>query len=437
MAVAVLHRALDRHRLAADGQLEARAERRRTKRHAERDVRLEVVARGILPRRPVRRREVRACRHLHVGLARDRLRERAGARRRRPAVEPGEPRLAQLRALPCIRGRIEGNAHRLTRRHHAVVGQRVDAHRRGDQQRVLELPLLLREAQIDFVARAVAEPEGRQPAADVAHVPQAGDERRDRAERSLRRHALDRGADVAREAGQQRPQRFGRRGAGKPGETVQADVDAGEEIRGRGGVAIDERVLQAVGPRLRLAGEQQQLRRALALVHRPRLEPDLGIRAPERRVEAGDLRRHHVGRARRRLRRERGFVGAEITHRLPRPQAVLDLFGILRGIGGGAKGFTRQLRRGLVMESARLPAAQETGDDVGTDRADVTHEIAEDLDVLTNGEAPIRTAIGRRIEPRAIEEVVFYELRVRVEAQGLAVDVAAFGIGADDQAGNP
>ena len=89
------------------------------------------------------------------------------------------------------------------------------------------------------------------------------------------------------------------------------------------------------------------------------------------------------GRARHRTRRGRASAGPacaaaaagandvssvqKYAARLPRPQAFLDLFGILRRIGGGAERFDASAARTPDDAPAAVAAAEEAGDDVGTD----------------------------------------------------------------------
>ena len=55
---------------------------------------------------------------------------------------------------------------------------------------------------------------------------------------------------------------------------------------------------------------------------------------------------------------------------------------------------------------------------------EVANERAEYRLVLADVRSRIRTTIGRRIQPLSAQEIVFDELRVGVEAQGLVVDEA-------------
>ena len=169
--------------------------------------------------------------------------------------------------------------------------------------------------------------------------------------------------------------------------------------------------LQTVRPALPLSGQEQQLRRALALVHRPRFEAEFRVREAQRGVEARDVGRHFIGRVGRMVRRERVLVGAEVAHRLPRTEPFLDLLGILRGIAGGLERLARQLRRRLVMEAAGSAAAEKADDHVGPDGADVAHVVADDfvvaplLDRLLDAERVAEVHRAREELLRAVEAV--------------------------------
>ena len=67
---------------------------------------------------------------------------------------------------------------------------------------------------------------------------------------------------------------------------------------------------------------------------------------------------------------------------------------------------------------------------------EVLGEVSEYPNALAHSRARVGAAVVRRIEASTIEEVVFDELRVRVEAQDLVVDVAAPGVRTDDEARN-
>src|SRR4051794_37191250 len=56
---------------------------------------------------------------------------------------------------------------------------------------------------------------------------------------------------------------------------------------------------------------------------------------------------------------------------------------------------------------------------------EVTGEVAEDLSVLPDVRPAVGAAVGLRVEPLAVDEVVLDELEVRVEAEGLVVDEPA------------
>src|SRR5207253_2955019 len=73
----------------------------------------------------------------------------------------------------------------------------------------------------------------------------------------------------------------------------------------------------------------------------------------------------------------------------------------------------------------------------GLSEVEFCREVAEDLDVLAHGDARIGSPVGGRVEALAAEEVVLDELHIRVEAQRLVVDVAAFGVWADQETGDP
>ena len=67
---------------------------------------------------------------------------------------------------------------------------------------------------------------------------------------------------------------------------------------------------------------------------------------------------------------------------------------------------------------------------------EVGGQVAEDPLVLANVGARVGAAVGLGIDATTAEEIVFDELGVRVEAQGLMIDVAALGVGADHDAGH-
>src|SRR5437899_12138343 len=55
---------------------------------------------------------------------------------------------------------------------------------------------------------------------------------------------------------------------------------------------------------------------------------------------------------------------------------------------------------------------------------EVVDEVAEDLDVFAHVGSRVRSAVGARIEPLAVQEVVLDELEVGVRTQYLVIDVA-------------
>src|SRR5690606_1462264 len=127
------------------------------------------------------------------------------------------------------------------------------------------------------------------------------------------------------------------------------------------------------------AGQRVQLRHALALVHAARLRPDLVVRAAEQRVEVvavdgADLfwRRVHRHAA------EEGRGVVELRG-LPGLEALGDLLGKHRGVGRGTKGLGRDDRRRLVvLTAAARVIPDETDDDVGPNRTNPPHVVAED-----------------------------------------------------------
>src|SRR6516164_8182009 len=68
---------------------------------------------------------------------------------------------------------------------------------------------------------------------------------------------------------------------------------------------------------------------------------------------------------------------------------------------------------------------------------EVREQVAEDRGVLADVAARVGTPVGRGVQPGPAQEIVLDELVVRVEGQGLVVDVARLGVGRDDQGGYP
>src|SRR5215472_13270681 len=67
---------------------------------------------------------------------------------------------------------------------------------------------------------------------------------------------------------------------------------------------------------------------------------------------------------------------------------------------------------------------------------EIRSQIAELRRVLTDIGPRIRTPVRLRIDARAVQEVVLDEFHVRVEAQGLMIDVALPRVRADDKTGH-
>src|SRR5215831_18826492 len=63
-------------------------------------------------------------------------------------------------------------------------------------------------------------------------------------------------------------------------------------------------------------------------------------------------------------------------------------------------------------------------------------DIAELAGVFTHVRSGIRSSVGLRVKTLSVQEVVFDELRVGVEAQRLMVDVPGLGVRADDHRGD-
>jgi len=64
---------------------------------------------------------------------------------------------------------------------------------------------------------------------------------------------------------------------------------------------------------------------------------------------------------------------------------------------------------------------------------EVVGQVAEDLRLFTDIRPRVGPSVARRVETLAVEEVVFDELVVRVEAQRLVIDIARLRVRADDQ----
>ena len=174
--------------------------------------------------------------------------------------------------------------------HGAIVRERLEANAVRQEQRLLELGFLPREAEVDFVPRRIAQPERGQLRAKIANGSKTGSERRRSSGRSIGRDGGGRGRDARADRLERRRQRGGRRRTGVCAKPVQRRIDAVEHARRRDPGLAHDCIRQLVGARRRLPRQEQQLGRALALVHAARFEAKLAVGAAEQRVESG--RRH-------------------------------------------------------------------------------------------------------------------------------------------------
>ena len=71
-----------------------------------------------------------------------------------------------------------------------------------------------------------------------------------------------------------------------PAKRVSPTIDVSMPSNNVGGAGAPIGFLQAIRPRLRLSGQQKELRCPLALVHRSRFEAELGVREAEQRIES-------------------------------------------------------------------------------------------------------------------------------------------------------
>src|SRR5579875_2175448 len=67
---------------------------------------------------------------------------------------------------------------------------------------------------------------------------------------------------------------------------------------------------------------------------------------------------------------------------------------------------------------------------------EVVDKVAQDGNVLAHSRTWVWTPIGCRVEALAVQEIVFDELQIGIEAERLVVNVAFSGVGADDEAGD-
>ncbi len=161
--------------------------------------------------------------------------------------------------------------------------------------------------------------------------------------------------DCGRDARKPLCQLTGRARAGEAGQPANRVVDAVEhrlllpvhlpgdgrlhELEGRGG----------------RAGQRQQLRHALALVHAARFGADLGVGPPEQWIVRRQIDRQKPAGGRRPLGGTGEAADEVVLLRLPRSEPFLDLFGILCRVGGELERLARDDRRRLVVLAAAVP----------------------------------------------------------------------------------
>jgi hypothetical protein len=69
-------------------------------------------------------------------------------------------------------------------------------------------------------------------------------------------------------------------------------------------------------------------------------------------------------------------------------------------------------------------------------RVELGREVSEDGRVLAHVWAWVGTTVRKRVDAGSSEEVVLDELQIRVEAQGLVIDVTVAGVRADHEPGD-
>src|SRR4029079_19807603 len=132
-------------------------------------------------------------------------------------------------------------------------------------------------------------------------------------------------------------------------EAGQARIDAVKHVLRSNTRCSNDAVLQPVGARRRRAGQHQQLRCALALVHAAGFESELRVALAEQRIEFVRYSTKEIRRCRRGLRLK--SFGTKHSFRLPGAKPFADLFRITRRIGGGPECLERETRRGLMVLS--------------------------------------------------------------------------------------
>ena len=281
--------------------------------------------------------------------------------------------------------------------HDAVVGEHVEPQAVGQHHRALVLGLLPREPEVDFEGGLVGQAERAEVVPQRAHRPEPREQGHPLRLGRAPLVDLEGGGGVAGEGGQPLDEGGRRLGAGVAGKASDRGVDPVEErtlLAPR--VAGDDGGVEPVADRRR-PGQADEGRHALALVHAAGVAADLGVGAPQQRVEPAQIdggRPRPRGAAAETGGRPAGpAAGAPETAgeaegrepvaevellRLPRPQPVLELLGEPVGVGGGLVGLPRDDRRGLVVLAPARAVRAHRDDDVGPDGADEADEVAED-----------------------------------------------------------
>ena len=419
--IAILHRHLVRDEDALDVEVEARAERRRTERISVRRIRFIGGASGVRRTVPVRAGQLRVRRDLHVGLAHERRRVLDRRRRtRRLAAEAEQRHGLDGDVFRSAVRNARRHVHWLVRHHDAVVGDRIHPQSVREQDRLLELVVLLLQPEVDLVGGALAEAVGAQRIAQRAKRGQPGEQFRQRDARILRSHErLLRADGVIGDGRESVAQRRRRIRSGVLRKAGQRGIDAFEERRlVLVLLRVEHRRRQLVARAAR-AAEVLNRRSPLALVHARRDVADLADRAAEQRIVAGRVDRRvfrvWIGRwwcreitASRRLSLARrgtpsataGCTGPsssparsagtaeaaepaagrliQLLH-LPLPQPLLHLLRELRRIRRRGEGLVTERRRHLVMLATTRPRRRQRDHDVGADGANHADVVAQDL----------------------------------------------------------
>ena len=267
----------------------------------------------------------------------------------------------------------------------------------GQDHRPFVLGLLLRQPEIDLEDRLVGQAERSELVPEGADRPETRQQGHPLGLDGAPLVDLQGGGGVPGEGGQALHEAGRGLGAGIPGQPRDRGVDPVEQrLLGLPRVGGDDGVVQPVADRRR-PRQTDDRRHPLALVHAAGLAADLGVGAPQQRVESAEIDGHRPGRrglpaAAPRAARPAGggapetaaeAEGREPVHeielpRLPRPQPFRQLLRKPHGIGGRRIGFPRQHRRRLMVLPPTRAVGTHPGDDVGSKRANHADEIAQD-----------------------------------------------------------